>query len=183
MRLSPAASEPPDMPEDLYAYPEMIENALRGVVREALTRAAQHGLRGDHHFYITFRTRAPGVVLPAHLLAKYPDEITIVLQNQFWGLEVGEEGFAVTLSFQSRPERLSVPFAAMTAFADPSVQFGLQFEAPAAPAMESAPPATLPVAMTPAPAGGERAAAEGTAAESGERPAAEVVTLDKFRKR
>jgi hypothetical protein len=166
------------MPEDLYAYPEMIENALRGVVREALRRAAQHGLPGSHHFYITFRTRAPGVVIPAHLLAKYPEEITIVLQHQFWGLEVGEEGFAVTLSFQGRPERLCVPFAAMTAFADPSVQFGLQFEAPAAPTMESAPPPALPVAVTPAPAGGERGAAE-----SAGRPAAEVVTLDKFRKR
>lgn len=171
------------MPEDLYAYPEMVENALRGVVREALGRAARHGLRSGHHFYLTFRTRAPGVVLPAHLLARYPDEITIVLQHQFWSLEVGEEGFAVTLSFQNRPERLSVPFAAVTAFADPSVQFGLQFEAPAAPARESAPPATRPVAAIPAPAQGEQAAGEGNPAESGERPAAEVVTLDKFRKR
>lgn len=170
------------MPEDLYAYPEMVENALRGVVRETLKRAATHGLRGNHHFYITFRTRAPGVTLPAHLLAKYPDEITIVLQHQFWGLEVGEEGFAVTLSFQSRPERLSIPFAAMTAFADPSVQFGLQFEATAPPAAQSAPPASLPVAAPPASAG-EKRPAEGQAAESSERPAAEIVALDKFRKR
>lgn len=170
------------MPEDLYAYPEMVENALRGVVRETLKRAASHGLRGDHHFYVTFRTRAPGVALPAHLLAKYPDEITIVLQHQFWGLEVGEDGFAVTLSFQSRPERLSVPFAAMTGFADPSVQFGLQFEVPTVSAAQSAPPMPLPVAAPPAPAGEERPAA-GKAAESTERPAAEIVALDKFRKR
>ncbi|MGH7110290.1 MAG: SspB family protein [Stellaceae bacterium] len=173
MGSASAASEPPAMPEDLYAYPEMVENALRGVVRETLKRAATHGLRGDHHFYITFRTRAPGVALPAHLLVKHPDEITIVLQHQFWGLEVGEDGFAVTLSFQSRPERLSVPFAAMTAFADPSVQFGLQFEGPAAPAAQSAPPALA----------GDEQPAEGQAAEPAERPAAEIVALDKFRKR
>ncbi|MGH7098806.1 MAG: SspB family protein [Stellaceae bacterium] len=170
------------MPEDLYAYPEMVENALRGVVRETLKRAATHGLRGDHHFYITLRTRAPGVALPAHLLVKYPDEITIVLQHQFWGLEVGEDGFAVTLSFQNRPERLSVPFAAMTAFADPSVQFGLQFEVPAAPAAQSAPLVPLPTAAPPASAGDEQPA-EGQAAEPTERPAAEIVALDKFRKR
>lgn len=158
------------MPEDLYDYDAMVENALRGVVREALGRTARHGLRGGHHFYVTYRTRAPGVVLPAHLLARYPDEITIVLQHQFWGLEVGEQGFSVTLSFQSRPERLTVPFAAMTAFVDPSVQFALQFAVPAPPAAEGAPPALLP-------------AAPQSADEAAPRSGAEVVTLDKFRKR
>ncbi|HJU19427.1 MAG TPA: ClpXP protease specificity-enhancing factor SspB [Stellaceae bacterium] len=167
------------MPKDLYAYHEMVENALKGVVREALDRAARHGLRGGHHFYITFRTRAPGVAIPAYLLAKYPDEMTIVLQHQFWGLEVGEAGFAVTLSFQNRPEQLSIPFAAVTGFADPSVQFGLQFTAAEPPGEV---PATLPVVAAPEPSGETRAAAE-EAGETGERPGAEVVTLDKFRKR
>jgi hypothetical protein len=167
------------MSEDLYDYNKMVEAALRGVAREALRRAARHGLRGGHHFYITFRTGAPGVAMPDYLVAKYPHEMTIVLQHQFWGLEVGEESFAVTLSFQSRLERLSIPFAAMTAFADPSVPFGLQFGAPAAPAEEPKPPAKLPAPATPA--AGERPAE--IRAETPQRPAAEVVTLDKFRKR
>jgi hypothetical protein len=165
------------MPQDLYAYDEMVETALKGVVREALQRAARNGLRGGHHFYITFRTGAPGVTIPAYLRTKYPGEMTVVLQHQFWGLEVSEEGFAVTLSFQSRMERLSIPFAAVTAFADPSVQFGLQFGVPAAVEESSGLPATLP----PAEEGQPPAVESATAA--GERPAAEIVTLDKFRKR
>jgi hypothetical protein len=165
------------MPQDLYAYDEMVETALKGVVREALQRAARNGLRGGHHFYITFRTGAPGVTIPAYLRTKYPGEMTVVLQHQFWGLEVSEEGFAVTLSFQSRMERLSIPFAAVTAFADPSVQFGLQFGVPAAVEESSGLPATLPPAEE-----GQRPAVESTTA-AGERPAAEIVTLDKFRKR
>jgi hypothetical protein len=169
------------MPENLYAYDEMVENALKGVVRETLKQAARHGLSGGHHFYVTFRTGAPGVALPSYLLAKYPREMTVVLQHQFWGLEVGEESFAVTLSFQSRMERLSIPFAAVTAFADPSVQFGLQFGGPAAPAEEPGLPATLPVAATPAAEEGKGPSE--TAPAAGERPAAEIVTLDKFRKR
>lgn len=163
------------MPEDLYAYHKMLESALRGVAREALTRAAQHGLRGSHHFYLTFRTRAPGVAIPEFLVAKYPDEMTIVLQHQFWGLEVGPEGFAVSLSFQSNIERLSVPFAAMTAFADPSVDFVLCFKVPAEAVSAAAGslPATLP----------EAAATPDPAAEPRETGSAEVVTLDQFRKR
>ena len=106
----------------------MIENALRGVVREALSEASEHGLRGQHHFYISFQTSAPGVHIPDHLRARYPDEMTIVLQYQFWGLEVDEERFAVTLSFNKRNERLEIPLAAITGFADPSVQFSLQFK-------------------------------------------------------
>jgi hypothetical protein len=170
------------MPEDLYAYDEMVETALKGVVREALQQAARHGLRGGHHFYITFRTDAPGVTIPAYLRTKYPREMTVVLQHQFWGLDAGEQGFAVTLSFQSRMERLSIPFAAVTAFADPSVQFGLQFGMPAAPEEGLGLPATLPAAATPAVEEDRRPAAE-SATATGERPAAEIVTLDKFRKR
>jgi hypothetical protein len=158
------------MAHNLFDYPKMVETALRGVVREALARAAREGLPGDHHFYVTFHTRAPGAIVPKYLLAKYPDEMTIVLQHQFRALEVGDDAFSVNLSFSSRSERLTIPFAAVTTFADPSVNFGLQFEAqPAKPAKaeEGAPPAQLP----------------GPAPVEPERPAAEIVTLDKFRKR
>jgi uncharacterized protein len=119
------------MAQDLFQYDKMVEAALRGVVRDALARAARDGLRGGHHFYVGFRTGAPGVVLPPQILAKYPEDMTIVLQHQFWGLEVGAAAFSVTLSFNNRMERLTIPLAAITTFADPSVKFGLQFEAPA----------------------------------------------------
>ncbi len=106
----------------------MVEAALRGVVREALARAAAKGLPGAHHFYITFRTRFPGVALPDYLGQQYPDEMTVVLEHQFWDLDVSEACFSVTLSFQNKPERLVIPFDAITAFADPAVKFGLQFQ-------------------------------------------------------
>jgi hypothetical protein len=156
------------MAQDLFDYPRMVQTALRNVMREALVRTASEGLPGDHHFFVTFRTRAPGAVVPKNLLAKYPDEMTIVLQHQFRALEVGDDAFSVGLSFSSRLERLTVPFAAVTTFADPSVNFGLQFEAPAAKSAE--------VAAIPAQLGAPEAAEP-------ERPAAEIVTLDKFRKR
>jgi len=117
------------MGEDGLRYDAMVESALRGVVRRALAYAAERGLPGDHHFYISFRTTHPGVDIPAALRARYPEEMTIVLQHQFWGLDVGEEAFGVTLSFSDVPERLTIPFAAVSAFADPSVRFGLQFDA------------------------------------------------------
>ncbi len=167
------------MAQDFFQYEKMVEDALRGVARDALKRAAQDGLRGGHHFYITFRTGAAGVELPPQLLAKFPEEMTIVLQHQFWGLEVGDHAFSVTLSFNSRMERLTIPFAAITTFADPSVKFGLQFQAPAvagdAP-MEAAVPTASPTALPI----GEKSAGVGKDAE---RPGAEVVTLDRFRKR
>src|SRR5579862_3123814 len=106
----------------------MVETALRGVVREALARTAASGLPGTHHFYISFKTHYPGVQIPDSLIAEYPEEMTIVLENQFWELVVEEQRFAVTLSFKSRPERLSIPFEAVTSFTDPSVKFGLQFQ-------------------------------------------------------
>jgi uncharacterized protein len=156
------------MAQDLFDYPEMVETALRGVVREALARTERDGLRGAHHFYVGFRTRAQGVVLPDHILAKYPEEMTIVLQHQFWGLEVRDRDFSVTLSFQGKPDQLTIPFAAITSFADPSAKFGLQFEAAVAPPPEMA---ALPAKI----------AAEEPAQPP--RQAAEIVTLDKFRKR
>jgi hypothetical protein len=125
--------------KDLLRYDKMVEAALRGVVREALARTAANGLPGAHHFYITFRTGFPGLALPDHLAAQYPEEMTVVLEHQFWDLEVTEERFSVTLSFQNRPERLTIPFDAITAFADPAVKFGLQFQAAAGEAEAAAP--------------------------------------------
>jgi hypothetical protein len=156
------------MAQDLFDYPRIVETALRGVIREILARTAREGLPGDHHFYIGFRTRAPGVAIPNYLLANYPDEMTIVLQHQFRALEVGDLGFSVNLSFSSRSERLTIPFAAVTTFADPSVNFALQFEAAEAQPAEAA--AALPAPPTPD-------------TSQPERPAAEIVTLEKFRKR
>lgn len=130
-------------------YDKMVETALRSVVRDALALTAERGLPGAHHFYITFRTDHPEVDIPGFLAAQYPSEMTIVLEHQFWGLEVDDERFAVTLSFKGQAHRLSVPLAAITAFADPSVKFGLEFRAeaepaPAAPAAEPAPAAEKP---------------------------------------
>ena len=116
------------MADNELRYDRMVEDALRSVVSRALSHAAERGLSGDHHFYITFLTNHPGVVIPDHLRSHYPNEMTIVLQHQFWGLEVGPEAFGVTLSFANEPERLTVPYTAVSAFADPSVRFGLQFD-------------------------------------------------------
>jgi len=113
---------------DHFSYPKMVDAALRGVVRDALQRVQEGGLRGSHHMYISFLTHYPGVVVADYLRDKYPKEMTIVLQHQFWDLEVTDEGFDLTLSFNKVPERLTIPFEAMTGFADPSVQFGLQFQ-------------------------------------------------------
>ncbi len=116
------------MAEDLMRYDLLAQEALRGVVRSALQRVARTGLPGEHHFYVAFKTRAPGVGISDRLLEKYPSEMTIVLQHQFWGLDVGEDRFIVELSFDNVPEKLFVPFTAVSGFFDPSVQFGLQFE-------------------------------------------------------
>lgn len=116
------------MTKDWLRYDRMVEDALRGVVRRALTEVASSGLPGDHHFYLTFRTTEPGVHIAPALRGQYPKEMTIVLQHQFWGLEINEEHFAVTLSFGGKHERLVVPYRAVVSFADPSVKFGLQFE-------------------------------------------------------
>jgi hypothetical protein len=110
-------------------YDLMVRDALRGVVRRALDIVAERGLPGDHHIYITFRSDHAGVLMADHLRARHPGEMTIVLQHQFWGLEVGEDAFGITLSFSDVPERLTVPFEAVISFADPSVRFGLQFDA------------------------------------------------------
>lgn len=117
-----------DRSENALRYDRMVEDALLSVVHRSLTYAAEKGLPGEHHFYITFRTDHPGVDIPQHLRERYPGEMTIILQYQFWDLEVGDDVFSVTLSFSDVPEKLTIPFDAVAAFADPSVRFGLQFD-------------------------------------------------------
>ena len=109
-------------------YKELVDDALRNVVRQALARVSESGLPGNHHLYVSFRANYPGVLAPDHLRRKFPDEITIVLQHQYWGLTVGEDSFEITLSFNGVHELLSIPFSAITGFVDPSVRFGLQFQ-------------------------------------------------------
>jgi uncharacterized protein len=171
------------MATDHIRYDVLARDALRGVLRRVLTDAAEHGLPGDHHFFITFLSTADGVKLSPRLLAQYPEEMTIILQHQFWDLVVTEDRFEVGLSFGGIPERLVVPFAAIKSFLDPSVQFGLQFEpseaaseGPAAKLPAVPPPAALPVAA-PAPA------AESTDEPEKASEGAEVVRLDRFRKK
>jgi len=154
-----------DLPDSLLPYNAWAEDALRQVAVRALQYAAENGLPGAHHFYITFRTDQPGVSIPARLLAQYPHEITIVLQNKYWDLRVDEAAgyFTVGLSFGGVPSTLSVPFAAITAFTDPEVRFGLRFTVPELPAPEPEP--------------------EPAAEEPGEGAAPQVVSLDAFRRR
>ncbi len=164
------------MAKDLLRYDKMIESAMRGVVRQAISEASRHGLPGAHHFYISFRTDHPGTVVPDYLKSRYPQEMTIVLQYQFWGLEVEEESFSVTLSFNTAHERLTVPFEAVTVFADPAAKFTLPFQATPAPAGQGQPAPSDPAAApVPAPAA--------PAAEEAPPEGAKVVTLDAFRKK
>lgn len=126
--MRPMSDEAPD---SLIPYDEIVQEALRAVVGRVLGEIEATGgeLPGAHHFYITFKTHAPGVTIPAHLRERFPDEMTIVLQNKFWDLAVDEEGFTVGLSFNQIPAKLTIPFSAITAFVDPAVDFGLQFQA------------------------------------------------------
>jgi hypothetical protein len=115
------------MTEETIDYPGLIDAAMRNVVREALIHVDKFGLPGDHHFFISFQTNYPGVSISPQLKARYPEEITIVVQHQFWDLKITRELFQIMLSFNNIPEKLVVPFDALTAFADPSIKFGLQF--------------------------------------------------------
>jgi len=133
------------MPTDHIRYDLLVQDALRSVVRKVLGDAARNGLPGDHHFYISFKTRAPGVTVPAAMRQKYPDEMTIILQHEFWDLSVNGEGFEVSLSFSRKPERLTIPFAAITGFSDPSVPtFGFKFMVPEVAELGAASPAGAP---------------------------------------
>jgi hypothetical protein len=158
-------------PEDLMHYDVMAQDALRGVVRAALKRAAApEGLPGEHHFYITFKTQAPGVSGPAEVLAKYPDEMTIVLQHQYDDLAPGETFFSVSLRFGGVPRTLSIPYAAVTRFMDPSVQFLLQFDPPETPREPTQPTDT-----------DDESASDAPSPPGGDEP--KVVSLDQFRKK
>lgn len=117
-----------DADPDRLDYPRIVQEAFRDVVRRILAQVAEHGLPGEHHFYIGFRTGHPGVEMPRDLRQLYPEEMTVVMQNQFWDLEVDEEAFSVVLNFNARRQHLRVPFAALLAFADPSAEFGLRFD-------------------------------------------------------
>jgi hypothetical protein len=161
------------MPEDLMRYDQLAQNALRGVVRDALRKVAKTGLPGEHHFYIQFNTRYPGVSIGERLLQRYPREMTVVLQHQFFNLEVLEERFEVELSFDNIPEKLIIPFAAVKGFLDPAVQFGLQFdvvqvdEAPVPPPAEEKP----------------KADDDETSKDAAADDTPKVVSLDAFRKK
>lgn len=164
------AGDEPGLKDSLLPYEAWIQESLRNVMRLALDRIAREGLPGEHHFYVTFRTDHAGVRMPARLKAQYPHEMTVVLQHQFEGLEADAEGFAVTLFFGGVPAQLSVPWNAVTQFADPSVRFGLRFEpkdGETAPARQQAAPEKAPDEPEPGPAA--------------DTP--QVVSLDAFRKR
>jgi hypothetical protein len=189
---------------DQIRYDLLTQQALRGVVRNVLADTAKKGLPGDHHFYISFDTHADGVRMSDRLRAQYPDEMTIILQHQFWDLKVGDEEFEVGLSFGGIPEKLTVPYAAINGFFDPSVQFGLQFEEVTegeerpAPANAQEPPTNRKKRLPPGPpaaTGTAGAAPIGRApvskrekSEKPDKPAdggggGEVVRLDRFRKK
>jgi uncharacterized protein len=189
------------MPDDHIRYDLLAQQALRGVVRTVLADVAKKGLPGEHHFKITFNTTAPGVRLSDRLLAQYPENMTIILQHQFWDLAVTERGFEVGLSFGGISERLAVPFDAIVAFYDPAVQFGFQFEA-----LDAAAAGERDEAVKAAPAREDNSAPKSAAlpakkGAAGKKPAAaaaaeppdggddkpdgggEVVRLDRFRKK
>jgi uncharacterized protein len=191
------------MATDLIRYDLLVQDALRSVVRKVLADTARTGLIGDHHFNIAFKTQAPGVVAPAAVKSRFPDEMSIILQHEFWDLVVTQDAFEVSLHFSRKPERLVVPFDSITGFSDPSVPFGFKLEprlpeqgasrAPAAAKPESAP--------SPAPAIAKTASAKPTAqpvptksGQKAEKPAkpaepaepagaAKVVSIDAFRKK
>jgi len=163
------------MPEDLMRYDQLAQNALRGVVRDALRKVERSGFPGEHHFFIQFNTRYPGVSIGERLSTKYPREMTVVLQHQYYNLGVYDDRFEVELSFDNIPEKLIIPYAAIKGFLDPAVQFGLQFEvtpeeAEVAPKEKEEAKVEEPVAE----------AAEATKPESEEQ---KVVSLDAFRKK
>ncbi|MFZ0730151.1 MAG: ClpXP protease specificity-enhancing factor SspB [Methylovirgula sp.] len=189
------------MASDLIRYDLLVQDALRAVMRKVLSDVAREGLPGEHHFFITFRTRAPGVRLSNRMREQYPAEMTVILQHQFWDLTVGDQAFEVGLSFHGKSETLLIPFDAVTGFFDPSVEFGLKFELAgeaAEPAPEALPQAAehAPGRAKPKPRGsGSEPAEIGPAAakDEGAKPAkspapnhvdqAKVISIETFRKK
>lgn len=170
------------MAQDLIRYDLLAQDALRGVIRTVLVDVGRNGLPGEHHLYIAFATTAPGVRISNRLRERYPEEMTVVLQHQFWDLEVDESQFAVSLSFNGVPERLVVPFASIKGFFDPSVQFGLQFE-PVGEAEESEQAAEAETEPVEGPAGEAEPSAPAAEVTGQDNGGAEVVSLDQFRKK
>lgn len=166
-----------DDEDEILRYDKMVEYALRGVVRQAVEEVIEGGLPGDHHFYITFITDYPGVNIPDYLRDRYPGEMTIVLQYQFYDLEVDDEKMGVTLSFNNVPERLVIPLSAITIFADPSVNFALQFQ----PLGEELDAADFEPDDDDDPVGGGEGG--GKKAKKDSKKTGEVVSLDQFRKK
>ena len=183
------------MADDLIRYDVLAQEALRGVVRKVMAEIAQTGLPGEHHFFITFDTHHPGVRISSRLAAQYPDEMTVVMQHQFWDLTVTDTAFEIGLSFNGIPERLLVPFKAINAFVDPQASFGLKFDAEVADEASEQPESD---------AGGERrgtggaddaapvsedavaandTAGDKAAKDSADAAGAQVVSLDSFRKK
>lgn len=175
-------STPPTPPpsQDFIRYDLLTQKALRGVVHDVLVRVAREGAPGDHHFYISFRTTDSDVGISSRLRQMYPAEMTIVLQHQFWDLEVTDEGFQVGLSFKNVPEKLVVPFTSITGFFDPSVQFGLKFDNPDAVEGAEDGQAEIETLGHPPAAEEQQEVVEAAPIPEG---GAEVVSLDKFRKK
>ncbi|TCD15206.1 SspB family protein [Oricola cellulosilytica] len=187
------------MTEDMIRYDILVQNALRGVIRKVLSEVAKTGLPGNHHFFITFVTGAPGVKVSNRMREQYPEQMTIVLQHQFWELEVSETAFDVGLSFSDVPEKLHVPYSAIRGFYDPSVNFELEFDVENAepidvsgerPAMAGNDSSAIEEISAPDKSGGKKkkkssASAKETADEETDddgKPGADVVSLDSFRK-
>jgi hypothetical protein len=189
------------MATDLIRYDLLVQDALRSVVRKVLSDTARSGLIGEHHFNIAFKTQAAGVVVPPAIRSRFPDEMSIILQHEFWDLVVTQDAFEVSLNFSRKPERLTVPFDAITGFTDPSVPFGFKLEprvaepaespsshAPApkvprtdaAPAPPPAPPKPAAAKSPPEPVAKTPAPAEKAGEPAGE---AKVVSIDAFRKK
>lgn len=180
------------MATDLIRYDLLVQDALRSVVRKVLADTARGGLVGEHHFNIAFKTQAPGVVVPPAVKSRFPDEMSIILQHEFWDLVVREDAFEVSLNFSRKPERLTVPFDSITGFTDPSVPFGFKLEPRmGAPAASPAPAELKEAQPRPAPAkpppAKPTAAKPAKPAEPAEKPAegveAKVVSIDAFRKK
>jgi len=187
------------MATDLIRYDLLVQDALRSVVRKVLSDTARTGLIGEHHFNIAFKTSAPGVVVPAAIKQRFPDEMSIILQHEFWDLVVTQDAFEVSLNFSRKPERLTVPFDAITAFTDPTVPFGFKLEprvteaperqldgarrapAPPPPAAKPTPSKAAPAKPAGAPADAKYAAP--TPEKSDGTGEAKVVSIDAFRKK
>lgn len=180
------------MADDHIRYDILAQEALRGVMRKVLAEVARAGLPGNHHFFITFLTGAPGVRISSRLRERYPEQMTIVIQFQYWDLKVTDTGFEIGLSFSDIPEKLEIPFSAVRGFYDPSVNFELEFDVKSEPseAAEPAEPETPPISIVPeakpAPASKKKSAEaekKEPAADASSGKGADVVSLDAFRKK